>query len=404
MSATDGYIAMNPGRNGGRLSGTAHVQGMTTTQANSTTTMPHMRAIAAGVRANVPTLVWGDPGVAKTASLTAFGRASGYHVETVVGSVRESTDFMGLPYENDGVVAYTTLSWAQRCAQADKALLFFDELTTAPPSVQRAMLRILQERVVGEFQLPDSVAIVAAANPASVAVDGWDLPAPIANRLMHVDWRLDTDGWLAGVMTGFTTAPETIETILGRGDVSYRIKVKSQVTTFLRTRPDLLHKMPTDPVTAGKGWPSPRSWTNAMTVLGELNPADEDAALIVLTGCVGDGAAGEYLAWLDAADLYDPDQVMADPSIVDWRGSRPDRLFALVYSIAALIQMRPESVRGWLAAVKVLEACAKGGRPDAAAPAVKLLLAAKPRGASVPDSLRQAFRDLFAGSGRWVAA
>ena len=105
----------------------------------STQTLPHIRALAAGIRANVPTLIWGDPGVAKTATLTAFGRASGYHVETVVGSVREPSDFMGLPFEDDGVVRYTALSWAQRCANADRALLFFDELTTAPPSVQRAM-------------------------------------------------------------------------------------------------------------------------------------------------------------------------------------------------------------------------------------------------------------------------
>ena len=118
----------------------------------------------------------GHPGVAKTATLTAFGRASGYHVKTVVGSVREPSDFMGLPFEDDGTVRYTVLSWAQWCAHAERALLFLDDLTTAPPSVQRAMLRILQERVVGEFVLPPSVAIVAAANPASVAGDGWTCP------------------------------------------------------------------------------------------------------------------------------------------------------------------------------------------------------------------------------------
>ena len=99
----------------------------------------------------------GDPGVAKTATLTAFGRASGYHVKTVVGSVREPSDFMGLPFEDDGTVRYTVLSWAQWCAHAERALLFLDDLTTAPPSVQRAMLRILQERVVGEFVLPERI-------------------------------------------------------------------------------------------------------------------------------------------------------------------------------------------------------------------------------------------------------
>jgi MoxR-like ATPase len=306
-----------------------------------TPALPHIRVMAAGIRANIPTLLWGDPGVAKTATITAFGEASGLHVETVVGSVREATDFMGLPFEDDGTVKYTALSWARRCAEADRALLFFDELTTAPPSVQRAMLRILQERVVGEFQLPETVSIVAAANPASVAVDGWDLPAPIANRLMHVDWKMDTDGWLTGVMTGFEgVTPQAIDEVLGAGDDVHRVQVRAKVTTFLRNRPDLLHKMPTDPVLAGKGWPSPRSWTNAMSVLGELDPTDDDAAMLALVGCVGEGAATEYLAWAATTDLYDPDAVLADPSIVDWKGSRPDKLFALVYSLAAVVQVR----------------------------------------------------------------
>ncbi len=53
------------------------------------------------------------------------------------------------------------------------------------------MLRILQEREVGELPLPATVALVATANPPAVAVDGWELPPPIANRLMHPVGRGD---------------------------------------------------------------------------------------------------------------------------------------------------------------------------------------------------------------------
>jgi hypothetical protein len=65
------------------------------------------------------------------------------------------------------------------------------------------MLRILEERQVGETYLPSSVAIVAAANPPSSAVDGYDLPPAVANRLMHLDWVLDTAEWLDGLLTDF---------------------------------------------------------------------------------------------------------------------------------------------------------------------------------------------------------
>ncbi|MEJ7648595.1 MAG: AAA family ATPase [Nakamurella sp.] len=368
-----------------------------------TKTMTHMRVIAAGIRANVPTLIWGDPGVGKTATMTDHGQKWGFHVETVVGSIREATDFNGLPIVDGKVVEYTTQGWAERCADADKALLFFDELTTAPPSVQRAMLRVLQERFVGDFKLPDTVSIIAAANPPSVAVDGWDLPAPIANRLMHVDWKFDSEAWLTGVLTDFQgTDPESLEVILGRADDTHKIKVRAQVTSFLR-HTNLTHEMPTNATAAGKGWPSPRSWTNAMSVLGELRADDEDAILVALIGCVGEKAAIEYVRWVESSDLYDPDAVLADPSIVDWRHPRVDRLYSLIYSIAALTQSRPPTSKGWLAAVAVLEAAANGGRPDVAAPAVKMVLRAKPRNVDVPETLRAAFTDLFAATGRWAA-
>ena len=56
----------------------AHITVMATTFPSN----PMMRAFAAGVRGNVPTLVWGDPGVGKTAKISAYARAWGYHTET----------------------------------------------------------------------------------------------------------------------------------------------------------------------------------------------------------------------------------------------------------------------------------------------------------------------------------
>jgi MoxR-like ATPase len=69
-------------------------------------------------------------------------------------------------------------SWARRLTDAGHGLLFLDELTTAPPAVQAAMLRVVLERAVGDVELPASVRIVAAANPAEQAADGWELTAP----------------------------------------------------------------------------------------------------------------------------------------------------------------------------------------------------------------------------------
>src|SRR5262249_29844746 len=65
--------------------------------------------------------------------------------------------------------------WARRLTETGYGLLFLDELTTAPPAVQAAMLRVVLERAVGDVELPAAVRVVAAANPAGQAADGWEL-------------------------------------------------------------------------------------------------------------------------------------------------------------------------------------------------------------------------------------
>lgn len=369
-------------------------------------TSPMMRALAAAIRSNTPVLIWGMPGVGKTASIEAAARSWGYHPETIVGSVREAPDFMGFPRE-DG--SYTPLAWASRLAEADRGLLFLDELTTAAPSVQRVMLRVIEERYVGDFHLPDSVAIVAAANPPEVAVDGWELAAPVANRLFHIDWHFDIEAWLDGVVTDFVdSAPPSLDSMLGNGSDVDKARVRGAITAFLRQRPELTQSFPANPADAGKAWPSPRTWTKAMAILGELRPDDDDAALLVLKGCVGEGAAIEYLSWVAATDLADPEAVLANPAIVDWASERPDRLFALIGSVSALVRMRLNADKKnsavWESGMAVLVACAEGNRPDAATPAARALLNLKPADAKLTRKMRDAFAPILQRMNRLAEA
>jgi hypothetical protein len=361
---------------------------------------PTARVLAAALRANVAVLLWGNPGIGKTSIINSWGESWGFHVESIVGSNREPSDFMGFPIEVDGQTVYSDLAWARRLAAADKGLLFLDELTTCSPSVQRVMLRILQERIVGELKLPDTVSIVAAANPPSIAVDGWDLAAPVANRLMHLDWVFDSDAWLEGFITDFAfdNAP-SMESMLNDGDVSHKIRAKSTVLAFLKSRPDLRLSLPTDPATAGRGWASPRSWTNAAAVLAELHADDTEAMLLCVTGCVGEAIATEFIAWVISSDLYDPEEVIKNPDIVDWT-NRPDRIFALMASVTAIARMRGDK-KTWESVMAVVVKCAESGRPDLGYPGARSLLQAPPKDAKVPTGAVEAFAELFSKTGRW---
>ena len=162
-----------------------------------------LEALAVAVSAGVPVLLWGSPGTGKTSAVVALGQALGWPVETVIGSIREPSDFAGLPVVIDGSVQLSPPGWAIRLCEAVEGLLFLDELTTAPPAVQAAMLRVVLERVVGDTRLPPGVRVVAAANPPDEAADGWEFAAPLANRLVHIDWPVEGKRIAKGLAVGF---------------------------------------------------------------------------------------------------------------------------------------------------------------------------------------------------------
>ena len=362
-----------------------------------------MRALAACVYGNVPALVWGPPGATKTAKLEANGQAWGRHVETISAGSREAVDFMGLPMEVGGRVEYSPLSWALRLGNAPKGMLVVDEVTTAQ-STFKAFLRILQERYVGEYKLPDTVSIIGIANPPDIAVDGVDLPAPVANRFAHLDWHLDRDEWLANVGTNFTQVQVADpSTYLTDGTAADRARAVNLVTGFLRFRPDMILKVPSDVDSQSKAWPSPRSWTNAMDALTWVPADDEDARDMVLIGCVGRGAATELLSWLAAADLHDPSAVLADPSIVNWTAERPDRVFALLNAVGTIAALDADRDT-WAKAMRVTVACARAGRPDVAMPTARNLANSDHAHDGVPQSFKDAFADLFARTGQVAIA
>ena len=66
-------------------------------------------------------------------------------------------------------------------------------------------------------------------------MDGWELPPPIANRLMHLEWVFDADEWLTGVTTDFAhQVCPPLASMLGPGDDAAKARVRGAVTAYLR--------------------------------------------------------------------------------------------------------------------------------------------------------------------------
>lgn len=357
-----------------------------------------LRIAAACVRSTTIPLFSGDVGLGKTATWKALAEAWGYHFEAVVGSNRDRQDFMGLPAEHDGMTSYLDVDWARRAAEAQKAIVVFDEFNTGG-DVFKAMLRVLGERTVGNLPLPETVSMVALMNPVDIAVDGVDLAAPIANRFAHFNWVFDLNAWLDGVVDDFASQDiPAMDSLLGPDTVAHRAKMRSMLATYLRMSPTEVNPgTPEDFTTQAGAFASPRTWTFAMQILGELRENDEDAIFTAVKGCVGEAAAHRFVAWKSQYDLYDPEWAMDNPDEVDFT-SRADLIYALLGAVQTLGKTGDEA---WVKAMELVTRCGEQGRADVAQPAARSLLNSKPDDATVSKRTAEIFSDVYRAVGVW---
>lgn len=345
----------------------------------TTTTEPRpdeqLDALTLAVAADLPVLLWGEPGIGKTAALTQLAASLDLPLTTVIASVHEPSDFSGLPVLGDDPavrgVPMAPPRWAVELVRAGRGLLFLDELSTATPAVQAALLRVVLERRVGELRLPPGVRIVAAANPRASAADGWELSPPLANRFVHLHWVHDRDVVVRG-LGGVWPRAELPRLMPERLPEAVAF-ARRAVCGFLEVRPTLIHRLPSTETRRGGAWPSPRSWEAAMTLLafGTAAAASREVMALLVRGAVGDGPGLELLAHLDRMDLPDPETLLAEPSsaVLPERG---DLRQAALEAVVAAVGARPERHR-WEAAWEVLVRAMETGAPDLlVAPAGKL--------------------------------
>jgi hypothetical protein len=315
------------------------------------------QAAGLALAANIPVHLVGIPGVGKTELAKALTARLGLHLETLIASVRDRTDFGGLPYPADGQVKLLHLPWVERLIRAPQgALLFLDELGTAPADVRPALLRVILERVVGDTQLdPTRVQLMAASNPSELGEgegpESWSLalktrmchiryPAPPAETFADAQIR----GW--GDPLGGMELPsrKAVEAALP--------EAKALVAAFIRRHPEALAPLP-NPGQEVWGWANPRTWQDfggralaAWTALGRPENLRE-VLHIVLVGCLG--PYGEtFAAWVKEQTLPDPEEILRDPE----RFPLPDRvdiLHVVVGSVAAAAIRQPTPAR-WEAA------------------------------------------------------
>lgn len=321
------------------------------------------QALNAAVGMQRPAFIWGPPGIGKSDLVAQVAAQNEMELRDVRMNLMDPTDIKGfpipdpakghmewlpadflphmeverdVPIDKTGLVLTEDMDGAffnadgtpykskvkptyelRRIANDSKGILFLDELNQAPPMVQAAAYQLLLTRKVGNYKLPNGWSILAAGNRETDRANAQRMPSALALRLIHLDMESHPDDWCEWALNNHAQVPV-------------------ELLTFIRFRPDLLHKF--DP--NRRVSPNPRSWTFA----GEISQRadlDPEVRFAMMQGTVGESEAGEFQAYLGVwKDLPSVEQIKLSPDSTPI----PDKAATLFAITGALAQATTKDV------------------------------------------------------------
>ena len=261
-----------------------------------------------------PLFMWGPPGIGKSDIVGQITKQlKNSHLIDIRLSLWEPTDIKGIPYyaANDNVMAWAPpqeLPTEEFAAQFDNIVLFLDEMNSAAPAVQAAAYQLILNRRVGQYKLPDNVLIVAAGNREADKGVTYRMPAPLANRFVHVELAVNFDDWFAWA----------VENKIHNDVVGYLTFSKKDLYDF-------------DPKSPSRSFATPRSWSFVSELLEDDD--DENTTTDLVSGSVGEGLAVKFMAHRKVASTMPNPTDILDGKVKEMKTKEISAMYSLTVSL-----------------------------------------------------------------------
>jgi len=247
------------------------------TEQRSVTLDAASREIRVAMRKQRPVFLWGPPGIGKSELIADICNQLGGKLYDLRLALMDPSDLKGVLYYN---TEQHTATWsappdlptAEEAAKYPIVVLFLDEMNSAPPATQAAAYQLVLNRRVGTYKLPDNVVVVAAGNRDTDRGVTYRMPAPLANRFIHLTLRPDFETWQNWAVLN---------------------KVHPDVVGYITANKVDLFNF--DPKMSGQSFATPRSWTFVSELLAE-DTLNETEFTDLVSGTVGEGIALKFNA------------------------------------------------------------------------------------------------------------
>ena len=227
-------------------------------------------------------MLWGAPGVGKSQAIRQLAKEIEENTgkKAVVTDVRlllfNPIDLRGIPTSNaDKTLAVWLKPQIFQMDDSDDIvnILFLDEISAAPQSVQAAAYQITLDRVIGEHKLPENCIVIAAGNRTTDKSVAYKMPKALANRLLHIEVEGSFKSWK---------------------EWAIRNGINDKVLGFLSFRQNYL--MGFDSSSDDLAFATPRSWEMVSNLLNHVSD-DIEKMHPLISGLVGSGVAVEFRSW-----------------------------------------------------------------------------------------------------------
>ena len=271
-------------------------------------------ALTIAMRKKRPIFLWGPPGIGKSDIVAQITQSlSNSHLIDIRLSLWEPTDIKGIPYFDSNA---NNMVWGAPAERPDEAMaskydhivLFLDEMNSAAPAVQAAAYQLILNRRVGQYRLPDNVIIVAAGNREADMGVTYRMPAPLANRFIHLEMAVNFDDWFSWAVNN---------------------RVHKDVVGFLNFSKKDLYDF--DPKSASRSFATPRSWSFVSELLDD--GLDDNVTTDLVAGAVGEGLAVKFMAHRKvAAAMPNPSDILAG-KVKEMKSKEISAMYSLTVSL-----------------------------------------------------------------------